>query len=94
MKKTRAWAQRYAEKNGWVLNPNSEELATTLRGLVTNRARFGRLYCPCRLRSGDPKEDKKIICPGISHQDEIEKEGHCHCRLFFRADADGKEGTL
>ena len=83
MEKIRAWAQRYAEKNGWVLNPNEEELATVLRGLASNRARFGKQYCPCRLRSGDPKEDKKIICPCIYHRDEIAKDGHCHCRLFF-----------
>ena len=90
-KKIRAWAQRYAEKNGLVLNPNEEELNTVLRGLATNRARFGKQYCPCRLRSGDPKEDKKIICPCISHRDEITKEGSCHCRLFFRADSEESE---
>ena len=92
IEKIRVWAQRYAEKNGWVLDPNEQELTTVLRGLASNRARFGKQFCPCRLRSGDPKVDKKIICPCIYHRDEIAKDGHCHCRLFFLAGSDQREG--
>ena len=93
IEKIRVWAQRYAEKNGWVLDPNEQELTTVLRGLASNRARFGKQFCPCRLRSGDPKVDKKIICPCIYHRDEIAKDGHCHCRLFFLAGYDERAGT-
>nr|WP_269850493.1 ferredoxin-thioredoxin reductase catalytic domain-containing protein [Methanosarcina horonobensis] len=27
---------------------------------------------------------KKIVCPCIYHKDEIEKDGNCHCELFFK----------
>lgn len=84
--KITAWAHKYAEKNGWVLNPDEQERTTVLHGLASNRAQFGVQYCPCRLRSGDPEKDKKIICPCIYHRDEIAKDGHCHCRLFFGKD--------
>lgn len=86
IEKITAWAHRYAEKNGWVLNPDEQERTTVLHGLALNRARFGKQYCPCWLRSGDLEKDKKIICPCIYHRDEIAKDGHCHCRLFFKED--------
>ena len=85
--KIAAWARRYAEKNGWVLNPDEQERTTVLHGLASNREQFGKQYCPCRLRSGDLENDKKIICPCIYHRDEIAKDSHCHCRLFFKEDA-------
>jgi ferredoxin-thioredoxin reductase catalytic subunit len=55
-----------------------------LRGLARNKVRVGAAYCPCRLRSGDPEKDRIIICPCIYHEKEIEEQGACHCRLFFK----------
>jgi len=82
----RAWAQNYAEKNGWVLNPDKEVLDRVIRGLARNEQKFGYRYCPCRLRSRDEEKDKAIICPCIYHRDEIAKDGHCHCMLYYRMD--------
>jgi len=78
-----AWVEEYAAENGWVLNPDTRQLNTVLRGLTRNTIRFGFRYCPCRLRSGDPGKDREIICPCVYHRDEIEAEGNCHCNLFF-----------
>lgn len=78
------WAKAYADSQGWVLNRDEKQLATVIRGLVRNTAKFGFRYCPCRLRSGDPEKDKAIICPCIYHKDEIAKDGCCHCNLYFR----------
>ena len=38
------------------------------------------------VRSGDKEKDKAIICPCIYHEDEIAKDGHCHCQLYYRKD--------
>ncbi len=73
----------YAEDHGWELNPDSRVLDLVIRGLVRNCKRFGKPYCPCRIRSGDPEKGQDIICPCIYHQDEVIKDGHCHCNLFF-----------
>ncbi|MEI6842828.1 MAG: ferredoxin-thioredoxin reductase catalytic domain-containing protein [Methanomicrobiales archaeon] len=86
IEKITTWAHRYAEKNGWVLNPEEVERNGILKGLAVNRLKFGKQYCPCRIRSGDPETDKKIICPCTYHRDEIAKDGNCHCRLFFGKD--------
>lgn len=84
--KITVWAHKYAEKNGWVLNPDVAECNGILQGLAANRPRFGKQYCPCLIRSGDQETDKKIICPCIYHRDEIPGDGNSHCRLFFRKD--------
>jgi len=67
-----------------VLNRDETQLSAVIRGLARNLTRHGERYCPCRLRSGKPEEDQKIICPCIYHQDEIADDGSCHCNLFFK----------
>ncbi len=83
----RRWAEEYARENGWVLDPDKDVLDRVIKGLARNEQRFGHRYCPCRLRSRDEEKDKAIICPCIWHRDEIAKDGHCHCMLYFRKDA-------
>jgi ferredoxin-thioredoxin reductase catalytic chain len=82
--RTRAEVKRYAIEKGYVLNPDEKQLSAVIRGLTRNKERFGEMYCPCRLRSGDPEKDRIIICPCIYHKEEIEEHGKCHCNLFLR----------
>ncbi|MBP7411118.1 ferredoxin-thioredoxin reductase catalytic domain-containing protein [Methanoculleus sp. 10] len=81
---TRAKAKAYAKEKGYVLNVDEKQLSAVLRGLARNKERLGAAYCPCRLRSGDPEKDRIIICPCLYHEQEIEEQGSCHCRLFFK----------
>jgi len=76
----------YAQKNGFVLNPDKQAREMIIKGLLVNQKRYGKRYCPCRRVSGNLEEDKKKICPCWWHKEEIEKEGHCHCRLFWKKD--------
>jgi ferredoxin-thioredoxin reductase catalytic subunit len=78
------WAEGYARKHGWSLNTDQKQLGTVIRGLVRNKRRFGRPYCPCRLRSGNEEKDREIECPCIYHKDEVANQGCCHCRLYFK----------
>ncbi|MEN6442592.1 MAG: ferredoxin-thioredoxin reductase catalytic domain-containing protein [Methanoregula sp.] len=78
------WAKGVAHKHNWIVNPDEKHLGIVIRGLVRNQEKFGRPYCPCRLRSGDEEKDRAIECPCIYHKDEIENEGHCHCELYFK----------
>ena len=64
--------------------PKKTTCVPVIRGLVRNKEKFGRPYCPCRLRSGDEERDRAIECPCIYHKDEIAKEGHCHCLLYYK----------
>lgn len=74
--------RRYAESQGFQLNPDEKIVDFVIQGLLRNEKKFGRRYCPCRAITGDPQQDKKIICPCIFHKDEIKQMAHCHCGLF------------
>ncbi|WP_338097314.1 ferredoxin-thioredoxin reductase catalytic domain-containing protein [Methanolapillus ohkumae] len=84
--KVRSYAEKYAAKKGFHLNPNSEELDMVIEGLAKRREQYGVQYCPCRIILGDKTEDRKIICPCIYHEEEIQRDGSCHCELFFKGE--------
>jgi len=81
---TRAF--KYAENAGYKINPDKKILDVVIDGLAINKEKHGKQYCPCRIVTGDEDQDSKIICPCTYHKDEIEKNGMCHCVLFFRKD--------
>lgn len=80
------WARAYAKKQGFSVNSDEKQRTTVIKGLVRNKNKFGRPYCPCRLRSGDEEKDRNIECPCIYHKEEIATRGQCHCNLFFKGD--------
>jgi len=75
--------KRYANKKGYILNPDEEIFESVIEGLAQNRLKYGKRYCPCRIITGDPKKDKANICPCVYHEEEIERDGHCHCMLYY-----------
>jgi len=76
--------QEYAKKNGFFLNPDGKTAEGIVKSLLEKEKKFGARYCPCRKITNDQEEDKKIICPCIYHLQELEKDGHCLCRLFVK----------
>ena len=75
---------KYAEENGFKLNPDKKIVERVINGLLENEKKHGQKYCPCRRVTGDKEEDSKKICPCFWHKDEINKDGHCFCRLYVR----------
>jgi ferredoxin-thioredoxin reductase catalytic chain len=73
-----------AQKKHLVVNPDETVVATVIRGLVRNKDKYGRAYCPCQLRSGDEEKDRNIECPCTYLLDSISKIGRCKCNLFFK----------
>ncbi len=82
-----ARAEKYAEANGFALNPNKELVESLAKALLENEKKYGHKYCPCRKISGNPEEDKKNICPCDYHRQEIEEKGNCCCNLFVKKQA-------
>jgi len=74
----------YAKSRGFSLNPDKRMLGLVISGLARNEKEKGKPYCPCRALTGNKEEDDKNVCPCAYHLDEIEKDGHCKCRLFFK----------
>ena len=48
------------------------------------KKKYGQKYCPCRRISGDLEEDRPKICPCKWHKEEIERDDHCYCGLFYK----------
>ncbi|MFA5013788.1 MAG: ferredoxin-thioredoxin reductase catalytic domain-containing protein [Candidatus Paceibacterota bacterium] len=76
--------ERYAKENGLKLNPNPKIVEGVARALILKEETFGERYCPCRKLTNDKKADKRIICPCVYHLEEVEKDGHCYCNLFYK----------
>jgi ferredoxin-thioredoxin reductase catalytic subunit len=79
------FCKKYADSQGFELQPDKVILDQILIGLLNREKTFGFRYCPCRRVTGDPDEDKKIICPCVYHKDEVKDDGHCKCLLFFES---------
>ena len=75
-------SQKIADKKGWKLNPNMEEVKVIIDGLNNNKKTKGSFYCPCKVTTGDKQRDAEIICPCKNSQNELNADGFCHCRLF------------
>jgi len=76
--------EEYAKQNDFSLNPNKKIVEGIVKTLLDREKKFGFRYCPCRKITGNPEDDKKIICPCAYHRAEIKKDGHCLCGLFVK----------
>jgi len=77
---------KYAESNGYHLNPDFDFTKELIKGLLINQKRYGYWACPCRLASGNRKEDEDIICPCVYRDSDIEDYGACYCALYVSND--------
>jgi len=74
----------FAERLGYKFNTESEFVDEVLQSEIEILERDGDVYCPCRIRTGDPKEDLKIICPCIPfYRDQFAAIRKCWCGLFI-----------
>jgi ferredoxin-thioredoxin reductase catalytic subunit len=73
---------KYVERRPFFLNPDKTVVDNIIAGLVRNKIKYGRAYCPCREVKGTPKEDSANICPCRTHKEEIARQGTCECGLF------------
>jgi len=88
----------FVERLGYRLNTDSGFVDAVLSSELGILAESGDVYCPCRIRTGNPREDVAIVCPCIPfHLDEFATLRKCWCGLFIRTDAeDGRalEGVI
>lgn len=75
---------KYLEGKAFRYNPDREVVDRVIRGLAKRKGKTGKVHCPCRLLTGKSEADDRIVCPCVHHEEEIERQGFCHCRLFVR----------
>lgn len=72
-------SKRHAAKNGFKLNPNKRIVRLVIEGLIENKRKYGKYYCPCRL-----EHTERTVCPCYYHKKEIKEDGICLCGLFVK----------
>jgi ferredoxin-thioredoxin reductase catalytic chain len=74
------------EPLGYCFNNDKEKVYDLLKGLLTNKERYGYMSCPCRLASGNYEKDKDIICPCVYRVADVKEFGSCYCNLYVSKD--------
>ena len=73
-----------AENAGHLLNPNQDRVMKVVGLMTENFVATGKYFCPCK-QSHPLNPETDVICPCPTRQHEIARDGHCFCRLFYRA---------
>lgn len=71
-----------AEAAGYHLNKDVEFTKNLLKSIIINKRRYGYGACPCRLASGDQKDDLDIVCPCDYRDSDLNEYGACYCGLY------------
>ena len=74
--------KKVQEPQGYFFNMDKEKVFELLKGLLTNKGRYGYMSCPCRLASGNYEKDKDIICPCAYRPPDVKEFGSCYCNLY------------
>jgi len=70
------------EARGQYFNPDMDMTLDLLGGLLTNKARYGYMACPCRLASGTFALDRDVVCPCAYRDQDVAEYGACFCGLY------------
>ncbi|MDA3936065.1 MAG: Rieske 2Fe-2S domain-containing protein [Actinomycetota bacterium] len=85
----------FVARLGYKFNTETDFVDEVLDSELEILADTGDIYCPCRVRTGDPKEDAKIVCPCIPFfRDQFAGLRKCWCGLFILADVEDGEELL
>jgi len=75
--------EKIAQEKEYILNPDQERMQKVVGLMTMNYNEFGKYYCPCK-QSHPIDPEKDVLCPCSPLADEVEKDGHCFCKLFFQ----------
>lgn len=79
------------EAHGYHLNPNIKFTKELLKGILTNKKRYGYGSCPCRLAVNNKDIDLDIICPCDYRDPDLNDYDACYCGLYVSGEL--LEGT-
>jgi ferredoxin-thioredoxin reductase catalytic subunit len=76
----------FVQRNGKIKVWEDQESVKQLSlGVLENDKNKGLKYCPCRVTTGDPEKDMKLICPcNFLAQQTWKEYGECWCGLFVK----------
>ena len=74
--------KKVQEPKGFFFGRDHDRVMELMEALLTNKARYGYMACPCRLASGDREKDKDILCPCAYREADVAEYGSCYCNLY------------
>lgn len=74
--------KKVQEPKGYYFNKDKAVVIDLLESLCFNKERYGYMACPCRLASGNRKNDEDIICPCVYRVKDVKQYGSCYCGLY------------
>ncbi|MEW6187111.1 MAG: ferredoxin-thioredoxin reductase catalytic domain-containing protein [Thermodesulfobacteriota bacterium] len=74
--------KKVQEPKGYFFNKDQDRVSDLLSALLLNKGRYGYMCCPCRLASGDRKQDQDILCPCQYRTQDVAEYGSCYCNLY------------
>lgn len=74
--------RKVQEPKGYYFNNDKERVLELLEALLVNKGRYGYMACPCRLASGNRKNDEDMICPCVYRIQDVKEYGSCYCNLY------------
>ena len=78
--------KKLQEPKGYFFNQDMEMTMALLDSLLTTKATFGYMACPCRLANGTLEADKDIVCPCVYREADVKEYGACYCGLYVSKD--------
>lgn len=75
-----------AASGGYRINPDDDFVEGLVEGMLVNKDRYGIESCPCRLLTGNPEDNKDIICPCDYRDEDLAEYGACFCALYVTGD--------
>ena len=85
----KAYMEPFVATLGYKFNTETDFVDEVLTSEIEILEATGDVYCPCRIRTGDPKEDVRIICPCIPfYSEQFAAIRKCWCGLFIRTDVE------
>ncbi|HOO96241.1 MAG TPA: ferredoxin-thioredoxin reductase catalytic domain-containing protein [Caldisericia bacterium] len=75
--------KKIAQSKSVKLNPDDERVEKVVGLMTNNLVETGKMFCPCK-QSHPIDTHKDVICPCGDCDAEIEKDGHCFCKLFYK----------
>ena len=91
----KAFMAPFVARLGYKFNTDEEFVGMVLDSELEILEQTGDIYCPCRIRTGDPREDARIVCPCIPFfRDQFAGMRKCWCGLFIRTDVEDGSALL
>jgi ferredoxin-thioredoxin reductase catalytic subunit len=79
------WGDFGGSSKEFKLVEDMEMVRGLAEGVLENQKNHGLKYCPCRITTGDPVNDLKLVCPcNFQIQQSYKERGECWCGLFAK----------